>query len=113
MKMLIGSIVIGLLLGRYFTDTLPNFVLLFMASMVVAATIFHHVALLKEKFRALAAYCLSIMASCTQMSELFQFGYEGHFWPLAGEIPELIFGAFLVPASAIAAVYLFMLVTTE
>lgn len=113
MKLLMASVGLGLLLGRYFTDALPDFALLFVASMVVAATIFRHAAHLKEKFRALTAYCLSIMAASTQMSELFQFGQEGHFGPLAGEVPELIVGAFLVPAIAIAAVYLFMLVRAE
>lgn len=113
MKLLMASVGLGLLLGRYFTDALPDFALLFVASMVVAATIFHHTAHLREKLRALTAYCLSIMAASTQMSELFQFGHQGHYGPLAGEVPELIFGAFLVPAIAITAVYLFMLVRAE
>lgn len=113
MKLLMTSVGLGLLLGRFLTDALSDFALLFVASMVVAATIFHHAASLKEKFRALTSYCLSIMTASTQMSELFQFGHEGHFGPLAGEVPELIVGTFLVPAIAIAAVYLFMLLRAE
>ncbi|KGU82284.1 hypothetical protein [Pseudomonas mediterranea] len=113
MKMLIGAVLLGLLMGRFFTDSLPDFAVLFVASIMVAATIFHHVAHVNAKYRALAAYCLSITTASTQMSELIEFWHEGHIWQLAGEIPELIVGAFLVPAIAIAAVYLIMLVRAE
>lgn len=104
---------VGMVVGRLFTDSLVEVVLLFFLSGFVAFFILRAGALSWSGLWALFAYCLGVTLLSSQMGNVFVAARLGYVETLWGELAELAITVLLVPVVSIALVGLFFVIRAE